>query len=87
MKFDLLVGGLVRVLESLRIDDFGATTRLDLVTCLLRMLVRELTDVAPKSTTLVTAICCRLKTAGRAARFRYVLPVIKVFLEKLLRGE
>ena len=51
------------------------------------MLVRELTDVAPKSTTLVTAICRRLKKAGRTASFRCVLPVIKVFLEKLLRGD
>ena len=46
---------------SLRIDDFGSTTPLDFVTCLLRIPVRELTDVAPKSTMLVTAICRRLK--------------------------
>ena len=51
------------------------------------MLVRELADVAPKSTTLVTAICRRLKTVGRAAKFRCVLPVFKVFFEKILRGE
>ena len=82
----ILAASICQLLGSLRIDDFGATTPLDFVTCLLRMLVRELTDAAPKSTTLVTAICRRPKTAGRAARFRCVLPVIKVCLEKLLRG-
>ena len=42
-------------------------------------LVRELTDFAAKSTTLVTAICRRLKTAGRAASFRCFLLIMKVF--------
>ena len=32
-------------LGNLRNDDFGSTMPLDFVTCLLRMLVRELTDV------------------------------------------
>ena len=53
-------------LGSLRIDDFGATTPLDFVACLLRMLVRKLAEVALKSTALVTAICRCLKKAGRA---------------------
>ena len=44
------------------------------------MAIRDL----PTSTTLVTAICRRLKTAGRAVSFRCFLPIIRVSLEKLL---
>ena len=47
---------------------------------------KRLTDVASKPTTLVTAICRRLKTAGRAVSFRCFLPIIRVSLEKLFRG-
>ena len=38
------------------LGSWRSTTSLDFVKCLLRMLVRELTNVASKSTTLVTAI-------------------------------
>ena len=55
---------------SLRIDDFCSTTPLDFVTCPLRMHIRELSSVAPKSPTMVIAICRRLKTAGRDDFFR-----------------
>ena len=48
---------------------------------------KRLTDVASKSTTLMTAICKRLKTAGREVSFRCFLPIIRVFLGKLFRGE
>ena len=50
------------------------------------MATKRLTDVASKPTTLVTAICRRLKTAGRAVSFRCFLPIIRVSLEKLFRG-
>jgi len=40
-----------RTLGSLRIVDFCSTTPLDFVTCLLRMPIRELSSVTPKSTT------------------------------------
>ena len=49
------------VLGSLRIDDFCTTTPLDCVTCLLRMPIWALAGVEPKSTTLVRAICRRLR--------------------------
>ena len=47
-------------LRSLRID-FSSTTQLAFVTCILRMLIRELTGVVPRSTTLLTAVCRRLR--------------------------
>ena len=55
-----------RTVGSLRIVDFSSTMPLDVVTCLLRMPIRELSNVAPKSTTsrLVTAVCRPVKTAG-----------------------
>ena len=68
---------------SLRIDDFCSTTQLAFVTCPLRMLMRELTDVASRSTTLETAVRRRLKTGGREVSFRFFLPILGVFL----RGE
>ena len=69
-------------LGSFRIDDFCSTTPLASVTCLLRMLMRELTDVASRSTTLETAICRRLKTGGREVSFRCFLPILGVFLRE-----
>ena len=47
-------------LGSLRIDDFCTTPPLDCVTCSLRMPFWALVSFAPKSTTLVGAICRRL---------------------------
>ena len=52
------------VLGSLRSDDFCSATPLEFVTCLLRMPIRELRGVVPKSMTLVKAICRYLKTTG-----------------------
>ena len=51
------------LLGSLRIDDFCTTTPLDCVTCLLRIPFWALTGVEPKSTTLVRAICRRLRNS------------------------
>ena len=65
-----LLSSLSSSLGSLRIDDFRSTKQLDFVTCPLPMLLRELTGVALKSTTSVTAICRHLKTSTRAQLFK-----------------
>ena len=49
------------VLGSLRSDDLCSTTSLEFVTCLLRMPIRKLRGVVPKSMTLVAAICRHLR--------------------------
>lgn len=68
--------------RALRIDHFCSRTPLDLVTFLLRMPIRELSSVTPKSTTLVTAICRLLKTVGRDDFSRYF-----EYFWRSLRGE
>ena len=54
--------GFLRI-GSLRIDDFCTTPPLDCVTCSLRMLFWALASFAPKATTLVRAICRRLRNS------------------------